>query len=1166
MVSGRGDRMDWVTVVRALGTCLLIVLATSHPALGAEVPQRLGSFGPDGTEASDFERVNGVAVDQESGVVYVLDGTAGALFKFTADGTPLAFTGSNPDIEGNRLTGLSETQGIRQVAVDPVSHKIYVTERTAVRVFEADGEPAEFSAGPGAGSNAIPGFDEASGVAVDANGTIYASDGSSWTVRIYDSGGAELTSFPATQPGNLAVAADGAVYVVAGFFGIGKYVPSEFPVTPSTTYQGSSFLTLFSAVAGLGIDSLEGEIYVLESASRAWIGQYDEDGKFVRYIGRPGGEGELGAASRGLAVVNGGEEFQLYASDTEAESSEVAIFGEEVFEEQPAIKATWAADITADSATLHAEINPNTAETVYRFEYGFEPCESSTCTSVPLGDGEIDAGHHFVSVAEQILDLEPGTTYHYRVVAENAFGVTSGPDVTLNTGSVGFGFQLADSRVWEMVTPTDKHGAKIGSAGQGTLIQAAADGDGLAYITGGGSIEPDPEGNRAIEASSVLAHRDGAGRWSSKDITPSHSEPTIILRSGSEYQLFSSDLARAILLPGDGTLLSPEASERTIYLRENTDPPAFIPLLTGKEGFANVPPGTEFGEGNGGIRSAAYVLGATKDLSYIVLTAEVPLITGAPINALYEWHDGQLNPITKLPAADGGNWYEDGVSRNTAELGSGRGSVENAVSADGSRVFWSPGRYNEFTPTLSALYLRDVEAENTVRIDTVQAGASGAGAPGPVFQGANSDGTVVFFTDTRQLTVDASPEGRDLYRCEIPAGESAGGCSSLTDVTPSPGPGESAEVLGLASGLGEDGATISFVARGVLDSTPNSYGQSAVAGEPNLYRWQQGQEARFIATLSKEDRRSWGSTQDVAGSAPLGMSLAAASSPNGRYFAFMSERGLTGEPNLDAISGEPDQQVFVYDTKADELHCASCAFSRGRPRGRKMPGDRTLRVDPVSIWPNQSVAAILPDTTATGGEGPFGPLYRPRAILDNGRVFFNSVDSLVPGDSNGQWDVYEYEPTGTGSCTPDSKGASTVSSSFGCVALISSGTGEEEAAFLDASASGDDVFFTTAAQLSALDGDALDDIYDARVGGIAAQRQIASECLGEACQVASNPPNDLTPGSAAFQGPGNVASRHCKKGKRRIARKGRTRCVRIRHKKHKPKRHAGRGQQSGRRA
>ena len=87
-------------------------------------------------------------------------------------------------------------------------------------------------------------------------------------------------------------------------------------------------------------------------------------------------------------------------------------------------------------------------------------------------------------------------------------------------------------------------------------------------------------------------------------------------------------------------------------------------------------------------------------------------------------------------------------------------------------------------------------------------------------------------------------------------------------------------------------------------------------------------------------------------------------------------------------------------------------------------------------------------------------------------MFFNSPDDLVPQATNHKEDVYEYEPAGVGSCE---------SSSGGCVALMSSGDSTEESAFLEATPSGNDVFFLTAAQLLPQDTDRAFDIYDARV-------------------------------------------------------------------------------------
>lgn len=72
-------------------------------------------------------------------------------------------------------------------------------------------------------------------------------------------------------------------------------------------------------------------------------------------------------------------------------------------------------------------------------------------------------------------------------------------------------------------------------------------------------------------------------------------------------------------------------------------------------------------------------------------------------------------------------------------------------------------------------------------------------------------------------------------------------------------------------------------------------------------------------------------------------------------------------------------------------------------------------------------------------------------------MFFNRPDRLVPGDINAQEDVYEWEPSGTGSCSSSSGTFS--GSTEGCLALVSSGVAAGESGFLDASETGGDVFF-----------------------------------------------------------------------------------------------------------
>jgi hypothetical protein len=129
-----------------------------------------------------------------------------------------------------------------------------------------------------------------------------------------------------------------------------------------------------------------------------------------------------------------------------------------------------------------------------------------------------------------------------------------------------------------------------------------------------------------------------------------------------------------------------------------------------------------------------------------------------------------------------------------------------------------------------------------------------------------------------------------------------------------------------------------------------------------------------------------------------------------------------------------------------------------------------------------------------------------RALFDTGRVLFNSADALHPQDTNGNTDVYEYEPTGVGSCTSTS--AAFNAATGGCVALISSGVASGPSEFLDASSTGSDAFFTTSERLVPHDVDELVDVYDAH------------ECTSNSpCGPRQAPPPECTTAAACLLAP-----------------------------------------------
>jgi hypothetical protein len=390
---------------------------------------------------------------------------------------------------------------------------------------------------------------------------------------------------------------------------------------------------------------------------------------------------------------------------------------------------------------------------------------------------------------------------------------------------------------------------------------------------------------------------------------------------------------------------------------------------------------------------------------------------------------------------------------------------------------------------------------------TIQIGSSGA-----VLEGVSSDGSRIVYKDKPEV-------GAGLRECVLVEHEGTRECETV-DLSPAV-TGESAQVLGVAA-VTEDASYVYFVANGVLANSgvPVAGAQRGTCfqskGTCNLYVSHAG-TIGLVARVSGEDNIDWyeGSTQNP------GTRTARVSSDDG-WFAFMSDRSLTGYDNRDSSSGEPDEEVFLYSASGTggegRLVCASCNPTGARPHGEFNQGttENFLSVTGNSSWAKRWVAANVPGWTEYASDQA---LYQSRYLSDNGRLFFNSSDALVPQDSDGTEDVYEYEPAGVGNC-----GAASVTfnpGSDGCVGLISSGTSKEESAFLDASEDGNNVFFLTTASLVRGDIDGGLDVYDARVDGGFPEPLSVPVCEGDACQSPVSAPEDPTPGSLTYSGPGN---------------------------------------------
>jgi NHL repeat len=774
----------------------------------------------------------------------------------------------------------------------------------------------------------------------------------------------------------------------------------------------------------------------------------------------------------------------------------------------PGVSDESASNVSADGATLSGRVNPGGGDTTYRFEYG---------PSASYGEnisGDAGSGTGNVEVDAHLQGLEPGTVYHYRLVAENQLETVVGADHTFSTQSAAINSQLPDARAWEMVSPPDKHSGSLLPVGlkDGALIQAAAAGDAITYVASD-PTEAEPPGDRAPEGVQILSER-GPGDWATKVIATPHdaTHTSLVLGSKSEYQMFSSDLSLALVQPRGSMPLSEETTEQTPYLRHDAeceaDPKAcYQPLVTA----ANVEQGVKFGGEPGPepkdspTYSQVRVEGASPDLSHVLLQSKVALTSGGT-PGLYEWEEGKLTFVGDMNLG-----YQSAYGN----------SVRNAVSADGSRVIGTGT-----SEGLKGLLMRDMATGKTLKLDTAEPGAAG-GRSNPVFQTASSDGSRVFFTDEAQLTTDSTAhsevtkESADLYEFNVETGK-------LLDLSVDPHSGEHADVQGVI-GASEDGSYIYFAASDALvkPAVDGDCDSSEPDATCNIYVRHDG-TTKLVAVLSGEDEK-WLNLL-VENLREVGMRV----SQNGLWLAFTSNRSLTGYDNRDALSGKPDEEMFLYNANTGHVVCASCNPTGARPIGEFLttsvvegePKPQPL-VNDGGRWENVSIAATAPGWSVVGGKEA---VYQSRYLSNSGRLFFDSDDALVPQDTDGTWDVYEYEPPGVGSCS--GSGATFSEVSGGCVGLISSGGSSAESLFIDASENGDDVFFLTSAGLAPQDYDGGYDLYDAHVC------TTASPCLpavavspppcttGDSCKAAPTPQPEIfgAPPSETFSGTGNISS------------------------------------------
>jgi hypothetical protein len=1062
-----------------------------------------------GTPGECF-RPEGLTIDPE-GNLYVLNGgketgTADAVDEFGTDGV------FKREITGKETGGISEgrvgNEGfggkLKGVAVDPVNRHVLVgvdsepdNETTNTEVSENEGVVDEFDALTGKFLDQItetsPGthLRRPRDVSVDSHGDLFVLDN--------------------TNPGKIEQ--EHAVDV----YGPGRFLPSL--TLAEATQRRPTSAEVMGTVDPEGFSLTECEFeYVSESAFKETGFSNLSSGGKVSCV--PGAASiSVNSASRVHADLSGLVSGRTYRYRLVAASSG-ALGGTGVSStlaftapHAPRVESTSASNLSSEFVDLRARIDPLGADTNYRFEYvdqaSYEPLAQDPYgagSSVPTVPEEIGSGGPggsvIASVVQQVSGLTPGTSYHFRAIAESEIEgmvqVTHGPDITFTTLPAVVA-SLSEGRAYELLTPPGK-GSSSDMFALPDLFPEFSNLDvGFPSETGekflletnaafGSGEHPFP----ASEKNAYTFSRKDSG-WSFSPLA----SPTLGVQTIHETIFDPADLSVVGILDDSGSAAS-EGGSRPMTLVGHPGGP-YVTL------HLDAPVHVE-------AANSTRIVGASHNFGEVVLESEDhTMCPGAEgqdpkSTTLCEWTgdfeslDNVSNPqLTLVNVGSEGSL----LNRCGAVFGQGgglQGSTHNAISQDGSKMFFTApdpylskaaGCWNGGTVNSPQLYMR--LHGQTIQVSAPEAGVNDSTGQHPaVYVGASRSGSKVFFLSETQLSKDDQFHDLELYEYDTENGDltriSAGELGSPVRELGSTG----AHVWTVPA-ISADGSTVYFTALTQLtNDAPTLVGEDL-----NVYRYDTNtQETSYVTTVNELDYVSneVGSWTGLALSGDVALMPLANwyTTPDGRYLVFATGREITGYNTtgtcpLNEAQGSSNghcDEVYRYDADAAEKHeqsiiCVSC--------------------NPTGALP---VSSALFERSAPVGIAD-APL---TAMSDDGEyVFFDTADALVPEDGNGTLDVYEWHN--------------------GRVSLISSGQDSAPSFFLGASPNGTNVFFGTHARMLPEDTDTNGDLYDARIGGgFPPPGGGTGVCEGDACQNPPPTPIDKTPVSLTFSGPGNVVS------------------------------------------